>query len=96
MTTTIEPTHTSALYRTMWRSIMHEVGNPELADKIMQRITDQHPHLHQVWEENTCRSCKAILTPLNKAEGSSFCDFCQCDDDPPEYYEENLRRYGGE
>lgn len=96
MTITIAPHHTSPLYRTMWRSIMHECGNPELADGIMQRIIDAHPHLSQVWDENTCVACRAILTQLDKAEGSSFCDFCRHTEDPPEYYEENLRRYGGE
>jgi hypothetical protein len=97
MTTTIlTPAHTSRLYRTMWRSIVNEVGNPELADRIMERIVDSHPHLSQVWEENTCRCCKAILTPLNRSEGSAFCDFCHMDMDRDEFYERNVKMYGAE
>jgi hypothetical protein len=45
MNTTIEPIHSSSLYRTMWRSIMHTTGNEEAADAIMLSIIDTHPHL---------------------------------------------------
>jgi hypothetical protein len=88
--------HPSALYRTMWRSVMHALGNAETADQVMSSIVDAHPHLAEVWEDNTCRACKAILSPLDKAEASPYCECCRMDNDPPEYYERNVKMYGGE
>lgn len=88
--------HPSALYRTLWRSAMHALGNPEAADQVMSSIMDSHPHLSEVWEANTCRACKAILSQLDKAEASPYCECCRSIDDPPEYYERNVKMYGGE
>ena len=88
--------HTSSLYRTMWRSVMHALGNAEAADQVMSSIVDTHPHLAEVWDANTCRACKAILSPLDKAEASPYCECCRMDNDPPEYYERNVKMYGGE
>lgn len=96
MNTIIEPIHTSSLYRTMWRSIMHATGNEEATDKIMLSIIDTHPHLSEVWDANTCRSCKAILSGLDKAEASPYCECCRSIEDPPEYYDRNIKMYGGE
>lgn len=89
-----EPIHSSTLYRTMWRSIMHALGNAEAADQVMQSIMDSHPHLSEVWDTNTCRSCKAILSGLDKAEASPYCECCRSITDPPEYYERNIKMYG--
>ena len=88
--------HTSSLYRTMWRSVMHALGNAEAADQVMSSIVDSHPHLAEVWDANTCRACKAILSGLDKAEGSPYCECCRMDNDPPEYYERNVKMYGAE
>lgn len=84
----------TALLRTMRRSVMHALGNEELADKVMESITHSHPHLAQVWDENTCFGCRSILSALEKQEGS-FCEFCAWQQDHDKYAE-NLRMYGGE
>lgn len=88
--------HTSSLYRTMWRSVMHALGNAEATDQVMSSIVDTHPHLAEVWDANTCRACKAILSGLDKAEASPYCECCRMDNDPPEYYERNIKMYGAE
>jgi hypothetical protein len=96
MTTLLEARHSSALYRTMWRATMHALGNAAAADQVMQSIMDSHPHLAEVWDANTCRACKAILSQLDKAEASPYCECCRMDNDPPEYYERNVKMYGAE
>jgi len=88
--------HESALYRTMRRALLHSTNNEELADKALDAIIEAHPHLSEVWEQNTCRACKAILTPLDRAEEHPYCEYCRSDVDPHEYYEHNLQKYGGE
>lgn len=84
----------TALHRTMRRSIMHAVGNEELADKVMDSIIESHPHLAKVWDENTCQSCRSILSTLEKEEGG-HCEFCKWQADH-DYYVENIRKYGAE
>jgi hypothetical protein len=84
----------TALHRTLRRSIMHALGNEELADKVMDSITISHPHLAQVWDENTCVGCRSILSALEKAEGRA-CEFCKWQVDHDKYVE-NLRIYGAE
>jgi len=96
MSTIVEPLSQSALYRTMWRSIMHATGNTETADAVMLSIVDSHPHLSEVWDANTCRACKAILQGVDKALDSPYCECCRMDENPPEYYDANLKMYGGE
>lgn len=85
----------TALHRTLRRSIMHAIGNDELADKVMDSITHSHPHLAQVWDENTCTGCRSILSALEKVEGQGYCDFCRWQADH-DHYVENIRRYGDE
>jgi len=85
----------TALYRTMRRSIIHALGNEELADRVMDSITSSHPHLAQVWDENTCVGCRSILSALEKVEGHGYCEFCAWQADHDKYVE-NLRVYGGE
>ena len=48
----------------------------------------------QVWDENTCRCCRAILSAVEKDEGGA-CEWCRWKADH-DYYVENLRMYGGE
>lgn len=84
----------TAFQRTVRRSIMHALGNEELADRVMDAITESHPHLAQVWDENTCKACRSILSALEKAEGGC-CEWCQWRAEQ-DYYEENLRMYGAE
>jgi hypothetical protein len=79
----------------MRRAIVNALGNEELADRAMDSIIDAHPHLAQVWDENTCVSCRAILSPIEKAEAKGCCEFCEWQADH-DYYVENLRMYGGE
>lgn len=96
MTTHTETYHSSSLYRTMWRSTMHALGNAEAADHVMLSIMTNHPHLSEVWDTNTCRACKAILKPIDNAEDSPYCECCRMDVDPTEYYDRNTKMYGGE
>lgn len=84
----------TAFSRTLRRSIMHALGNDELADRVMDSIIERHPHLAQVWDENTCRCCRSILSAVEKSEGGA-CEFCKWQADH-DYYVENLRMYGGE
>lgn len=93
MTTTIAAT---PLYRTMRRSILNRLGNETLADAAVEAIIEAHPHLAQVWEKNTCFACRAQLSHGDHAHGDGLCEFCRNDNDPPDYYEENHRRYGGD
>ena len=83
------------LHRTMRRAIAHVVGDTAAADLVLDAILERHPHLAQVWSENTCRGCAAILTPLDKAEARECCDFCQWQAGH-DYYADNLKMYGGE
>ena len=92
--TTITTESQTAFIRTLRRSILNALGNEELADRALDSIVDAHPHLAQVWDENTCRACRSILSALEKVEGGA-CEFCRWQADH-DYYVENLRMYGGE
>jgi hypothetical protein len=85
----------TALHRTLRRSITHILGDDPRVDDVMDSIIKTHPHLAQVWDENTCVGCRAILSPLDKAEGKGCCEFCVWEADH-DYYVENLRKYGSE
>ena len=84
----------NALARTMRRAIMHALADEERADLVMESIQKAHPHLAQVWDENTCVGCRAILSTLEKEEGG-FCEFCKWQIDH-DHYVENIRKYGAE
>lgn len=87
---------TTPLYRTIRRSILNALGNESIADAATEAIIETHPHLAMVWEKNTCFSCRAVLAPGDYAHSDGLCEFCRHDEDPPEYYEENHRRYGSD
>lgn len=74
---------------------MHALGNEELADRVVDAVIHDHPHLAQVWDEGTCVSCRSILSELERVEQHGFCEFCAWQQDH-DYYVDNLRRYGGE
>lgn len=86
--------HQQALRRTMRRSIINVVGNEELTDTILDSIMRSHPHLCQVWDDNTCRGCRGILSALEKVEGH-YCEFCRWQTDHDQYVD-SLRKYGSE
>lgn len=89
-------TATSPLYRTIRRSILNALGNERTADIATEAIMNSHPHLAMVWEKNTCFACRAVLAPSDYAFSDGLCEFCRHDEDPPEYYAENHRRYGSD
>lgn len=87
---------THPLYRTIRRSILNQLGNEAIADRATEAILESHPHLAEVWEKNTCFACHAMLTREDHAYDDGLCEFCRKSVDPPEYYEMNHRRYGGD
>lgn len=82
------------LYRTIRRSILNQLGNERLADLAVDAIMYSHPHLAEVWEKNTCVCCRSVLTREDHAFDDGMCEFCRKDEDPPEYYEMQYKRYG--